>query len=114
MTSTEFRPPSRQGPNSCTVARTGAHRFGLQGELGINSAPMVLQAARSALCNEQGTVEIDLGAIRRADSAGLAVLIELLRFAKQQGLTLYFTHLPPQLESLAAVSGVADLLPRLP
>lgn len=107
------RLPSKPGSSPCTVTRTGAHRFSLQGELSFNTAPAVLQAAQAALRHEQGGVEIDLAAIRRADSAGLALLIELLRFAKQRRLAVQFTHMPPQLESLAAVSGVDALLPRL-
>jgi phospholipid transport system transporter-binding protein len=105
--------PSNPARMSDLVVRLAERRFGLNGELSFNTAAAVLRAAQTALRDEKGTVEIDLTAIRRVDSAGVALLIELLRFAKQRGIALYFTHIPQQLESLAAVSGVDGLLPRL-
>jgi len=49
---------------------------------------------------------VDLSQVTRSDSAGLAFLIELIK----QNEAVRFQHIPPQLLSLATVTGVEDLL----
>jgi len=51
---------------------------------------------------------VDLGNVTRTDSAGLALLIELLKQTKDAPLT--FCNMPAQMLNLATVSGVQDLL----
>lgn len=49
---------------------------------------------------------LDLSEVSHTDSAGLALLIELRR----QHPTAIFRHLPPQMITLATVSGVQNIL----
>lgn len=49
---------------------------------------------------------LDLSDVTHTDSAGLALLIELRR----QHPTATFRHLPPQMTTLATVSGVQNIL----
>jgi phospholipid transport system transporter-binding protein len=51
---------------------------------------------------------LDLCDVTRTDSAGLALLIELLKLTKDAPIT--FRNIPAQMHSLAAVSGVQDML----
>lgn len=51
---------------------------------------------------------VDLGDVTRTDSAGLALLIELVKQTKEAPLT--FCNMPAQMLNLATVSGVQDLL----
>lgn len=76
---------------------------------------ITFQNARAAL--EQGCAairagqrEIDLGAIKAADSAAVAVLLAWQRTAKAVGATLSFHNIPPGMQSLASVYGVEGLL----
>lgn len=101
----------RQSP--VVVDRLEDRRYGLRGELSFATAAASLSVVLCALRDlKGGAVEIELTEVRNADSAGLALLIELVRWAKQQDIRLHFSHLSQQLESLAAVSGVDGLLPR--
>lgn len=94
------------------ILRVGEGRYRLRSDLSFTTAASVLRDARSAFRGVRGAVEIDLAEVRRADSAGVALLIELVRLADREGgPELHFTHLPEQLATLAAVSGVARLLP---
>ncbi len=44
--------------------------------------------------------ELDLSALSRVDSAGLALLLEVEQVARQHGVDLQWRHRPAQLESL--------------
>lgn len=67
---------------------------------------------KSALLTPGGQVTFDLAAVERTDSAGLALLVSLLREARASGTTLQFANIPDQLRSLARLSGIDDLLPQ--
>lgn len=70
----------------------------IDGELTLTQMPQWLtQADRLA-----GSAQIDLAAITRADSAGLAYLLELKRRAQAQGAPLSLIGAPPQLRQIAS------------
>jgi phospholipid transport system transporter-binding protein len=56
------------------------------------------------------TGEVDLAGVTRADSAGLALLLDWLATAHGSGSGLNYHHLPPQLAAIARVSGIAEVL----
>jgi phospholipid transport system transporter-binding protein len=67
-------------------------------------------AALSAAAN--GLVEIDCGAVNPADSAGLAVLLDWLALARGAGRNLRYVNLPQDLQALARIGEVEELLKR--
>ena len=81
----------------------------LQGELGFMSVPSVLHhAGVNMLGKEQITV--DLKGVDRADSAGLALLVEWLRESEIAGNRIEFVNVPAQLLSIARVCGLEEIL----
>ena len=84
----------------------------ISGELSFRNAVAALDAAQAALGQEQGQgpFEVDLGGVTRADSAGLALLLELARDARAAGRELRCTRVPEQLRRLAGFFGVTDVL----
>jgi phospholipid transport system transporter-binding protein len=59
----------------------------------------------------QGRAEsIDLAGVTGSDSSGLALLIEWLSMAKAAGRALRYENLPSQLQQLARLSEVEELL----
>lgn len=85
-------------------------RYSLRTDLGFETVATVLRELRTVLRGSEGLVEFDLAGVERSDSAGVALLLELLKMARQGGYRLHFTNVPRQLEILATVSGVDDLL----
>jgi phospholipid transport system transporter-binding protein len=83
------------------------HTWRLSGELSFATVNALL-AQFTRLSNQNSPQVVDLQDVTRTDSAGLALLIELLKQTKERPLT--FRHIPPQLLSLAAVCGVQELL----
>ncbi|MGQ0587065.1 MAG: STAS domain-containing protein [Gammaproteobacteria bacterium] len=82
----------------------------ISGELSFKNAVAALDAARDALAASQGSFEVDLGGVTRADSAGLALLLELARDAHAAGRELRCTRVPEQLRRLAGFFGVTEVL----
>jgi len=72
---------------------------------------MLVQALRSAPGTE---VVADASALQRFDSSALAVLLECRREALVLGRQFAVSQLPARLRALAALYGVAGLLPDVP
>ena len=54
---------------------------------------------------------LDLGGVTRADSAGLALLIEWMREARHQRVQVHFENIPDQLLAIARASQLDKFLP---
>jgi len=90
------------------VDRGGGH-WSFAGELGVSSVPGLLARATPAL-RGSGDISVDLSGVVRADSAGLALLVELLRGAARNGRSIVFRDVPEQLLSIARVCGLDGIL----
>ena len=82
----------------------------ISGELSFRNVVAALEAARAAMAGSQGPFELDLGGVTRADSAALALLLELAREARAAGRELRCTRVPEQLSRLAGFFGVTGVL----
>jgi phospholipid transport system transporter-binding protein len=97
--------------SNAVINKLDTYHFQVEGELNLTTAPDLLLTMLSQFPSGGCEVQIDLEGVTRSDSAGLALLVEWLRLAEQQGITLQFHNLPSQLREIARVS---DLLPLLP
>ena len=91
------------------LAAAGEGRFELSGDLGFTDAARLLAEGEAAF-GSLGRVEIDLARVARADSAGLALLLEWSLAARDAGRSLAYRNVPPAIASLAGISDVAELL----
>ena len=84
----------------------------LSGELSMATVPALLarQKPFSLLADPAGTVIIDLAGVTRADSAGLALLIQWQREAQARQRAIRFQHIPSKMLAMARLSGVDQLL----
>jgi len=57
-----------------------------------------------------GDLEVDLGAVDRVDSAGLALLIEWMRRGMKNNTEVQFVSMPDQMKEIARMSGLATIL----
>lgn len=93
-----------------TLNDQGEGRFSLEGELSFASVPLLLRRG-GALFAGQGAIAVDLAGVHRADSAGLALLVEWLVQAQRLKRQLSFKHVPDQIMRMARVGGLEDILP---
>jgi phospholipid transport system transporter-binding protein len=82
-------------------------RWQFDGALTFDDATAVLEHAAALPLPASGIV--DMAGLVHADSAALAVLLELKKRAAAEGHKLSFAAFPPMLESLAHVYGIEDL-----
>lgn len=60
---------------------------------------------------DEGVLEIDLAQIERADSAGIALLVQWMEQAEHHKIELRYQNVPGQLASLIRANGLAALFP---
>lgn len=82
----------------------------LDGALTLENATAALAAAGAQIDNGDERVVFDLAGLWRADSAALAVLLELRRRAIRQGRELAYRNAPERLRQLARISEVESVL----
>jgi phospholipid transport system transporter-binding protein len=87
----------------------GGGRFRVSGVLDASTAREVLEQSESRFAQSK-EIDVDLGGVGESDSAGLALLIEWLRMARLGGQAIRFANVPAQIEALARISEVDDLL----
>lgn len=83
--------------------------YQLDGELSFASVDLALRKTAKFFVSPARMV-FDLAGISKADSAGLALLLEWLRQAGSGGVELHYVNLPRQLQAMAQVVGVEDIL----
>ena len=84
-------------------------RARVSGSLHFTTVSPLLTAGVAAIKGGRADV-IDLAGVTASDSAGLALLIEWLSVAKSAGGTLRFENIPSQLQQLARLSEVEEML----
>ena len=85
-----------------------AGRWRVSGALSMDTVETVLDASTSIGLPEDGIV--DLTAVDRVDSAGIALLLAWARRAASEGRKVAFTGIPESMHSLASLYGVEELL----
>lgn len=87
----------------------GDGRFALQGALSFGTANDILKRSESVFSGHDA-LEIDLSGIDKADSAGLALLIEWKAQAASRQAGIRFKNVPDNLLAIARTSEVEDLI----
>lgn len=89
----------------------GNERYRVSGVLDAVTTPKLLADSAGKFSNQSGVdIHVDLADVSESDSAGLALVIEWLRLARQRGQRMNFANLPKQLLALARISEVEELI----
>lgn len=87
----------------------GNNYYRVTGNLGFETVPELWQQSRMVLDSFADPI-IDLGQVTGVDSAGLALVIEWLRWARSAGKSLTYINVPPDLLALARISEVEGMI----
>ena len=86
--------------------------FAIEGELNMQTVPDVTRQLLDLLPTTEGEkFTLDLASVSRSDSAGVALLVEVMQQAKNAKLELSFSNLPQQMQDIAGISGLLEILP---
>lgn len=96
-------------PGPAKLEALGNGRFQVYGALNADTATDLLKRSEAAFKGAT-TLEIDLANVPEGDSAGLALMIEWLRLAKQRNQQITFQNVPEPIAALARISEVEKLL----
>ena len=89
----------------------GEGRFALTGEMTFETAERILMASEEPF--EQHTrIEVDLSGVTKADSAGLALLLEWITWANHTVREIRFLSMPERVLAIARTTEVEQLLKR--
>ena len=94
---------------SIEVEDLGEGKFALHGELTFVTANDALEASRD-LFADHARIELDMTDVRDGDSAGLALLLEWVNWAKSHVREIRYINIPPQILAIAQISEVDDML----
>jgi phospholipid transport system transporter-binding protein len=97
--------------NKFELQDLGEGRFALNGEMTFETAERILLASEEPF--EQHTrIEVDLGGVTKADSAGLALLLEWITWANHTVREIRFISMPERVTAIARTTEVEQLLRR--
>lgn len=91
------------------LTMTAKGRWLLEGELDFSSVPGVLKLSAKGFSDSR-KIQVDLKGVTRADSAGLALLVEWLRESERAGRVITFINVPQQLSAIARLCGLDRIL----
>lgn len=98
------------GAASADATIEGDGALAVRGVLNFDTVPGVYAKSLAWVQKSQGAITVDLKNLQRADSAGLALLVEWLHLARRQNRELKFVNVPEQVRSLIRVNGLSQPL----
>ena len=102
----------RHDPNARSqveLVEVGDGKFQIQGPLTFDTVNIVMQRSK-ALFADHDIIHIDLADVTESDSAGLALLLEWVNWARHYVREISYANIPEQIQAIARISEVSDLL----
>ena len=97
--------------SSVMIIESAPGHYGVRGALTFATARQACDAGVRALAaSREASIEVDCAEVRASDSAGLAVLIEWLAWARRSDRKLRFANVPEALRAIARICELDGLL----
>lgn len=93
---------------SDTALYTDDSVWKVEGDLNYATSASLYEKARAAMA-AQLPASVDLAAVERVDSAGVALMLDWIRAARARQQSLAFHNVPPHMQRIADLCGVAHL-----
>lgn len=91
------------------IVDQGGGRFAIEGPLIFETVSAVMERSKE-LFRDHNVLQIDLAQVSEGDSAGLALLLEWVNWARHYVHEIRYDNVPEQIQAIAAISEVSDLL----
>lgn len=87
----------------------GGGRFSITGAMTFHTVTSILEASKEAF-GEEPVLKLDLSGVHEGDSAGLALLLEWINWAKAYEREIRYFGVPAPILAIARISEVEELL----
>lgn len=87
----------------------GEGNFAIVGKMTFATAAQLLEESKQSF-DEHPVIKVDLAQVTEGDSAGLALLLEWVNWAKYYVHEISYQNIPPQILSIAEISEVDEML----
>lgn len=91
------------------LKQAGEGAFELIGEMSFDTAAEILESSERSFA-QYADAQVSLSQVSKADSAGLALLLEWKAQAKQRNAIIRFVAVPDSLLAIAKTTEVSDLI----
>ncbi len=95
--------------NQVDIQCLEAGRFAIVGDMNFSTVEQLLDKSLEIFSYEDN-LEIDLAGVERADSAGLALIIEWMKQARRSGAEIRLLNIPAQMRAISRTSELDDVL----
>ena len=83
----------------------------IQGVLDYRSGPLLRKQGQELIRSSKAdNLVVNCAAVEKSSSVGLALLLAFMRDAEQGGKTVKLTHLPLDMQKIAEVCGLTEIL----
>ena len=83
----------------------------IQGVLDYRSGPLLRKQGQELIRSSKAdNLEVNCAAVEKSSSVSLALLLAFMRDAEQGGKTVKLTHLPLDMQKIAEVCGLTEIL----
>lgn len=87
----------------------GGGNFAISGEMSFDTAEQILRASQKAF-RQYENVRVDMSAVEKADSAGLALLLEWMTWAREGIVKIDFVEIPASVLAIAHAAELNDII----
>ena len=100
---------NRNDSETAHVEDLGGGAFAIRGNLTFGTIATLLAESKTLFAAYQ-RIEISMSNVQQADSAGLALLLEWLSWARGYNRNIVYQNIPDQILAIAQISDVTELL----
>lgn len=110
-----YNPPvAKKEPDSKVDFGTSSYairskKIDVRGEVDLNTAPMLREKIRDAIAKKPQVIIINLSEVTRMDSAGVAVLVEGIQWARREKIILSLQEVSKAAQAVLEVARVDKL-----
>jgi anti-sigma B factor antagonist len=84
-------------------------KIDVRGEVDMNTAPKLREKIQDAIAKKPQVIIINLSAVTRMDSAGVAVLVEGIQWARKEKIILSLQEVSPAAQAMLEMARVDKL-----
>ncbi len=95
--------------NDFELKDLGNGKFAISGDMTFETAEQILRASRPVFRRYEN-VHVDMSEVETADSAGLALLLEWMSWARQGVAKIDFVAIPASLRAVAQAAELEDIV----